>query len=168
MLREIGRIADGGLPLCFPPEHYLNIMPHIREGAASAGRSLGEIDIAACIWCSVSSNKTRAEDALREKIAYYGYTLSTMILNRLGLARADFEHIARAVVVDNDIQKAKAMVTDPMMRIGIAGTTDNLTARLEKLVALGVRHISFGPPLGPDVAEAIQSIGRDVIPHFRT
>ena len=27
MLEEIGAIADGGLPLLFPPEHYANILP---------------------------------------------------------------------------------------------------------------------------------------------
>jgi 5,10-methylenetetrahydromethanopterin reductase len=167
MLGEIGRIADGGLPLLFPPEHYQNIMPYIRAGAASAGRSLDDIDVAACIWCSISADDTGAEDALKEKIAYYGYALSPMILEQLKLSRADFEPIAHAVMVENDLPKAKAMVTAPMMRIGIAGTSQDLIARLETLVEMGVKHISFGPPLGPDVDEAIQAIGRDVIPHFR-
>jgi hypothetical protein len=27
--------------------------------------------------------------------------------------------------------------------------------------------LSFGPPLGPDPVEAIQLIGREIIPHFR-
>ena len=41
-----GPNGDGGLPLLFPPEHYQTVMPHIRAGAASAGRSLDEIDVA--------------------------------------------------------------------------------------------------------------------------
>jgi 5,10-methylenetetrahydromethanopterin reductase len=167
MLGEIGRIADGGLPLLFPPEHYRNVMPYIREGAASAGRSLDEIDVAACVWCSISDDRTRAEDALKEKIAYYGYALSPMIMDQLGLTRADFEPIARAVVGDNDLQTAKAMVTEPMMRIGIAGTARDLIVRLETLVGQGAKHLSFGPPLGPDIDEAVRVIGRDVIPYFR-
>ncbi len=167
MLEEIGRIADGGLPLLFPPEHYHNIMPYIRAGAASAGRSPDDIDVAACIWCSISDDKARAEDALKEKIAYYGHASSPLILDQLGLSRADFEPIARAVMVENDLPKAKTMVTAPMMRIGIAGTSRDLIARLETLVEMGVRHISFGPPLGPDIDEAIRVIGRDVIPYFR-
>ena len=168
MLGEIGRIADGGLPLLFPPEHYRTIMPHIRSGAANAGRSVDDIDIAACIWCSISDNKTRAEDALKEKIAYYGHALSPMILGQLNLTRADFAPIAHAVIEENDLQKAKTMVTDPMLRIGITGTGHDLIPRLEALVAMGVQHISFGPPLGPDIDEAVRIIGRDVIPHFRT
>ena len=167
MLGEIGRIADGGLPLLFPPEHYRNVMPIIRAGAESAGRNVDEIDVAACFWCSISGDKTRAEDALKEKIAYYGHALSPMILEQLGLTHADFEPIAHAVVVENNIHKAKTMVTEPMMQIGIAGTALDLIARLEKLVALGVKHLSFGPPLGPDIDEAIRVIGRDVLPYFR-
>jgi 5,10-methylenetetrahydromethanopterin reductase len=168
MLGEIGRIADGGLPLLFPPEHYQNIMPHIRSGAASVGRNPDDIDVAACIWCSISDDKSRAEDALKEKIVYYGNALSPMILDQLKLTRADFEPIARAVVANNDLQNAKAMVTEPMMRIGITGTGQDLISRLETLVEMGVKHISFGPPLGPDIGAAIEIIGREVIPHFRT
>ena len=168
MLGEIGRIADGGLPLLFPPEHYQTVLPYIRDGAASAGRSTDEIDVAACIWCSISDDKDRAEDALKEKIAYYGYALSPMILDQLQLTRADFEPVARAVMVDNDIHTAKTLVTEAMLHIGIAGTSRDLIARLETLVQMGVNHISLGPPLGPDIDEAIQVLGRDVLPYFRT
>jgi 5,10-methylenetetrahydromethanopterin reductase len=90
-----------------------------------------------------------------------------MIMDQLGLTRADFEPIARAVVGDNDLQTAKAMVTEPMMRIGIAGTARDLIVRLETLVGQGAKHLSFGPPLGPDIDEAVRVIGRDVIPYFR-
>jgi 5,10-methylenetetrahydromethanopterin reductase len=32
---------------------------------------------------------------------------------------------------------------------------------------MGVRHLSLGPPLGPDPLAAIVEVGRRVIPHFR-
>lgn len=167
MCAEIGRIADGGLPLLFPPEHYVQVIQWIEDGARQAGRSIGEIDVAACIWCSVSDNQAQAEDALKEKIAYYGHAMSTTILEQLGLTHADFSEIERLVMVEKDIETAKRLVTEPMMRIGIAGSADKLIERLEQLAALGVRHISFGPPLGPDIDEAIRVIGQRVIPHFR-
>lgn len=167
MLEELGAIADGGLPLLFPPEHYANVLPHIRAGAERAGRSLEQIDIAACIWCSVSEDRAAAENALKEKIAYYGHALSPMILEQLGLTRADFVPIAQAVMVENNLPKAVARVTDQMLRIGVAGTARDLIPRLEALAALGVRHLSFGPPLGPDIASAVRVLGDQVIPHFR-
>jgi 5,10-methylenetetrahydromethanopterin reductase len=167
MLRLIGEVADGGLPLLFPPEHYETVLPYIREGAAKAGRSLDDLDIAACIWCSIGDDRAAGEDALREKIAYYGHALSPLIWDRLGLTRDDFAPIEQAYMAERDAVKARRLVTPAMLQIGIAGTTADLIARLEHLVSLGVRHLSFGPPLGSDPLAAIQAIGRDVIPHFK-
>lgn len=166
MLEEIGAIADGGLPLLFPPEHYANVRHYVERGAARAGRSLDDIDLAACIWCSVSADQPAAEAALADKIAYYGHAMSPLILKQLGLSRADFKPIRQALHVEGDLARARRLVTPQMLRIGIAGDSANLIARLESLAELGVRHLSFGPPLGPDILAAIKTIGRDVIPHF--
>jgi 5,10-methylenetetrahydromethanopterin reductase len=168
MLRLIGAVADGGLPLLFPPEHYETVLPYIQAGAAQIGRDLADIDLAACVWCSIGEDRAAAEDALREKIAYYGHALSPLIWDRLGLTRADFDPIEQAVMVERDTPKAIRLVTPAMLKIGIAGTTHDLIERLEHLVDLGVHHLSFGPPLGVDPLAAIQAIGRDVIPHFRS
>ncbi|MBX3082146.1 MAG: LLM class flavin-dependent oxidoreductase [Anaerolineae bacterium] len=167
MLQAIGAWADGGLPLLFPPEHYATVLPYIRAGADAAGRSLDQIDIAACVWCSVSEDRAAAVDALSEKIAYYGHAMSPLIWSELGLTAADFAPLEQAVMVENDMAKAKALVTEPMLRIGIVGTPKELIQRLEALVAMGVKHLSFGPPLGPDPLEAVSVIGREVIPYFR-
>jgi 5,10-methylenetetrahydromethanopterin reductase len=167
MLSEIGRVADGGLPLLFPPEHYKNVLPYIQAGAEEAGRTLDEIDIAACIWVSVGDDRAAAEDVLKEKIAYYGHALSPLIWEQLGLTKEDFIPLEQAIMVENDVEKAKSLVTPPMMQIGIAGNSRDLIARLEGLAAMGVKHISFGPPLGVDLFAALDVIGREVIPYFQ-
>ncbi|MCY3798448.1 MAG: LLM class flavin-dependent oxidoreductase [Chloroflexi bacterium] len=166
MLEAIGELADGGLPLLFPPEHFANALPHIQRGLARAKRSLEDIDLAACIWCSISDDKRAAEAMLADKIAYYGHAMSPMLLAQLGLSRADFEPIRKLYHVADDKQRARESVTPQMLRVGIAGTAETLIERLEALAALGVRHISFGPPLGPDIESAIDAIGRRVIPRF--
>ena len=167
MLEAIGEYADGGLPLLFPPEHYATILPHVERGLERAGRALDDIDLAACVWCSVSADQAAAEAALADKIAYYGHAMSPMILAQLGLTQADFEPIRQAYHIDGDVDKARSLVTPDMLKIGIAGTTRDLIKRLEGLAELGARHFSFGPPLGPDIAAAINGIGKEVIPHFR-
>lgn len=167
MLALAGELADGALPLLFPPESYDEILPLIRAGAERAGRSLAEIDVAACIWCSVASDRATAEAPLKDKIAYYGHALSPTIWARLGVTREDFTPIEQAIMTERDPQKARDLVTDRMLAIGIAGTPHDLIERLEALRDRGVRHLSFGPPLGPDILAAIEMIGREVIPHFR-
>jgi 5,10-methylenetetrahydromethanopterin reductase len=167
MLRAIGRVADGGLPLLFPPEHFATVMTHIRAGLHEARRAEAEVDVAACIWCSVAADGRLAEDVLRDKIAYYGASLSPLILDALGVERRDFEPIRAAIAADRDPVRARAMVTPRMLRIGVAGTARQLVPRLEALVKLGAQHLSFGPPLGPDPLAAIELLGREVLPYFR-
>lgn len=168
MLRLTGEIADGALPLLFPPEHFSHVQPLIAQGAAAAGRTIGDIDLAACIWVSVSDDYDAAADVLREKIAYYGAGFGPLIHRQLGVTKADFAPIERAIMTERDTAKAKALVTDAMLRIGIVGTPDDLIPHLEALVALGARHLSFGPPLGPDRVAAVGALGRTVIPYFRS
>jgi 5,10-methylenetetrahydromethanopterin reductase len=167
MLEALGEHADGGLPLLLPPEHYSTVLPYIQTGAARAGRLLDQIDVAACIWCSLSDDRDAAQAALAEKIAYYGHAMSALIWERLGLTQDDFRPIEDAVMCERDMAKARALVTPQMLRIGVVGTPFDLIERLEPLVTQGVRHLSFGPPLGPDPAHAIRLIGQHIIPHFR-
>ena len=116
---------------------------------------------------SISSDRTAAEDALREKIAYYGHAMSPLIWERMGVTRADFDPIERAMMAERDTEKAKRLVTPEMLSIGLAGTAADILPRLERLAERGAKHLSFGPPLGPDPLAAIEVLGRDVLPHFR-
>src|SRR5262249_12642087 len=118
MLALIGSAADGGLPLLFPPESFADALAYIRRGVVSGARNLSELDVAACIWCSVASDHRGAERALREKVAYYGHALSARILDQLGVVRSEFEPIRRAMIVDRDPDRAMALVTPKMLRIG--------------------------------------------------
>ncbi|HEX6675274.1 MAG TPA: LLM class flavin-dependent oxidoreductase [Actinomycetes bacterium] len=167
MLRLIGQEADGGLPLLFPPEHYQTVIGYIQEGAAEARRSVDALDVAACIWCSISTDRAAAETVMRDKIAYYGHALSPLILKNLGVQADELVPSSTALMVDRDPERARALVPAEMLRIGVVGTAADLVPRLERLVGLGVRHVSFGPPLGPDPLTAIEVLGREVLPHLR-
>jgi 5,10-methylenetetrahydromethanopterin reductase len=167
MRRLIGEVADGGLPLLFPPETYAAVARDVASGARHAGRSLDAIDLAACVWCSVDRDRSAAEAPLRDKIAYYGPALSAASLAELDLGPAEFEPIRRALHVERDPMRARAMVTPAMLRIGIAGTPDDVVERLQGLVRQGARHLSFGPPLGPSPISAVDLLGREVLPRLR-
>ena len=166
MLALSGEVADGVLPLLFPPEHYFGLLPYLEQGAAIRSASLGALDVAACIWVSLSEDRLAARWVLAQKIAYYGHALGPLILDRLGLRREDFAPIERAMMVERDEEKAISLVDDRMLRIGVVGGARDVIERLEPLVAAGAQHLSFGPPLGPDPLEAIRLLG-EVVRYFR-
>ena len=166
MLELAGEVGDGVLPLLFPPEHYFTVRPLIEKGRSKRAPET-DFDFAACVWVSIASDRGAATRVLAEKIAYYGHALSPLILERLSLTAEDFAPIQKAISEDRDVDKACALVDERMLRIGVVGEAKDLIARLEPLVEAGVRHLSFGPPLGPDPELAIRQLGREVIPYFR-
>lgn len=167
MLALAGAIADGVLPLLFPPEHYFGVKPLIDQGVEKRAASLPLLDLAACIWVSLDADPDAARQALAAKIAYYGHALSPLIWARLGLTRQDFAPIEQAMMVARDEARAVALVDERMLRIGVVGGPQEVVERLQPLVAAGVTHLSFGPPLGPDPQAAVRLLGH-VIEAFRS
>lgn len=166
MLALAGELADGVLPLLFPPEHFFGVQPYLATGIAARSPHLAPLDFAACLWVSLAEDETAARRVLAQKIAYYGHALGPLIYERLGLTRNDFRPIEHAMMVERDEEKAINLIDERMLRIGVVGGPHAVIKRLEPLVAAGARHLSFGPPLGPDLLEAVQLLGK-VIHHFR-
>ncbi len=165
MLELAGEIGDGALPLLFPPERYYAARRHVEEGQDSSENPKADYDFATCIWVSASQDRTQARRVLAQKVAYYGNAMNETVLSDLGLAKADFEPISRAITEDKNEERAIDLVTDDMLRIGVVGDASQIIERLEPLVADGARHLSFGPPLGPDFGEALNILGQ-VVQHF--
>jgi 5,10-methylenetetrahydromethanopterin reductase len=166
MLALAGELCDGVLPLLFPPEHYFGVRPLIDAGLARRAPDRGAFDFAACIWVSLDTDAAAARQMLARKVAYYGHALSPLIYERLGVTREDFRPIEQALMRDRDEAAALSLVSDAMLRIGVAGDADALVDRLLPLRDAGARHISFGPPLGPDPLRAIHLLGERVLPRL--
>lgn len=88
------------------------------------------------------------------------------MLERAGLSLADFAPIQHAVQRDG-IGAASALVTPAMLHLGIVGDPEQVTARCAALMRSGMRHLSFGPPLGPDLLAAVDLLGTAVLPALR-
>jgi 5,10-methylenetetrahydromethanopterin reductase len=173
MLSLAGEMADGVLPLLFPPEHYFAVRQLIGNGMTKrtdieANPTATNFDFAACIWVSIDKDRNAARRVLAHKIAYYGHALSPLIYARLGVKQADFEPIQHALNHERDENKAIDMVNDNMLAIGVVGDPQDLIARLKPLVLAGANHISFGPPLGPNIDHAIKILGNAVIPALKS
>jgi len=166
MLELTGEIADGGLPLLFPPEYVEEVLKHVSAGAARAGRSLEDVDVVGCIWFSVSRDPEAAMDALRDLVSFYGPHLAPEMIGKVDLVPEDFDPIRKALSM-RDFQRARSLVTDEMARLAVHGTPEDCVERIERLLGMGLTHVRFGPPLGPDPEETIRLIGEEIIPHFR-
>jgi 5,10-methylenetetrahydromethanopterin reductase len=167
MLQLAGRLGDGALPLLLPPARYQFAAEQISEGARLAGRNPESLDVAACIWCSIDANKARANRALASKIAYYGASFSPDLLQHVSLTLEDFRSIQEAMS-DGDVERATDLVNPTMLSLGVAGGVDEVVEACASLVAAGARHISFGPPLGPDPEEAVIALGTRVVSALNT
>jgi 5,10-methylenetetrahydromethanopterin reductase len=166
MLALAGELAEGGLPLLFPPERYFTVKTQIEAGLAIRDRQFPAFDLAACLWVSLAEDRQAARRVLAQKIAYYGHALSPQIYAALGVTREEFRPIEQAMMVERDEEKALNLVDERMLQIGVVGEPAEVIARLEPLVAAGARHLSFGPPLGPDPLAAVVLLEK-VIGHFR-
>lgn len=156
MLEMAGRHADGVLPLLYPPERYAEVRPRVLAGAGYR-----DVDLPACFWVSVSDDPAAARTALAEKLAYYGPSISAAVLAAAGLRPQDFAPAARLA---HGGQGAARLIDDRMLSLGVAGDVAAVLARCRALGRLGARHLSFGPPLGPDPVTAVRLLGEAVLP----
>jgi 5,10-methylenetetrahydromethanopterin reductase len=166
MLALGGELADGVLALLFPPEHYPVARSQVARGMDQAKRPAGCVDIPACVWVSVDEDREAANRALAQKLVFYGPELAPYLLERAGLTREDFQPAAAAQQRGQPAEAVR-LITPAMLRLGIAGTPDEVVARCAPLIAQGATHLSFGPPLGPDPLAAVELLGREVVPQLR-
>ena len=166
MTRMIGEIADGGLPLLYPPENFAEVLKIVQDGAHDAGRSMDDIDLPACFWVSVGTDLDLARRAMAEKIAYYGGAFAPALVAKAGVDPVKLAHVTQ-LVEDEGLDSAVTHVTDEMLSLGMVGTPGEIVASCKGLIAMGATHLSFGPPLGPIPLEAIDILGRQVLPQLR-
>lgn len=156
-----GEIGDGSLPMITPPESAPLMVSAIRAGAGDR-----ELDIAGCVWLSLSEDGRAAREFLRTMIAYFGPYLEDAALATVGVSAADFEPI-KELVDAGRYEDAAAAVTEDMLRLAVAGTPAEVVAAIESLGEAGITQANLGGPLGPDPEEALRLLGERVIPHFR-
>jgi len=166
MMAMAGELADGVLPLLFPPERYVEARAQISAGAQAHGRSIEDIDVPVCVWCSIDDDSATATSALAIKVAYYGPSFSPSVLGGLGLTARDLEP-ARAALANGDLSGAERLLPSAALSLGIAGNADEVIERISRLLDLGADHVSFGPPLGPNVPRAIALLHSKVLPAVR-
>jgi 5,10-methylenetetrahydromethanopterin reductase len=89
-----------------------------------------------------------------------------------GIDPKAIQAVRQAYAENRGVDYASALTPDEAVdRLIIAGTPDQCIDRLRELFSLAVRHdfgeIAIGVPLGPDVPEAIDLWGQEILPALR-
>ena len=148
-----GELADGVLALAMPPESHRRIVEEVNLGADSRVLPT-RVETPLCLWLSLARHSEKAEEALRQKLEIYGAELGADILNAAGLTAHDFRPMPDRL-------------TPQMRSLAVVGDATGVLEQCRILLAGGIDHLSFGPPLGPDPVAATAHLANSVLPHLK-
>ena len=147
-----GEIADGWLPIFFSPEHVGGSRELLEEGAARAGRTIGdEFDIAPAVNVAIDDNVDRARDQMRHFIALYVGGMGSRERNFYNalVQRYGFEDAAREIqdlYLEGKKEEAAAAVPAELIdTVTLVGPRDKVRDRLEVYRDAGVGTLIVSP-----------------------
>jgi 5,10-methylenetetrahydromethanopterin reductase len=139
MLQLAGEIGDGVLLSggC-SPAYITRCIAEIEAGAAKAGKSFDQVDVAGFITAAVAEKPREAIDANKLFLAYIFRNTHHAENIRLGGGKVDQEGLA-ATVAKRDWDRAKKFISDEVVFAhSIAGTADDCRAQLQAFVKGGL------------------------------
>jgi 5,10-methylenetetrahydromethanopterin reductase len=167
MCQLAGEIADGvksdGL---WNPDYVKIIKENIAVGAARADRDPDALEIIAGPLCSIAADRDTARATARRVLAVYLPYLRPMT-DVAGISEEEINKV-RAAAATGDFDRGAGYISDlSVSKCSVSGTPDDVIPQIEAMIDAGVNHVAFGHCLGPDFDEALDLLGREVLPHFR-
>lgn len=159
-----GEIADGWMPAFFSPQHTDALYPHLREGAARAGRAIEDIEIMVGLGVIVTDDLDAARDSLRPLIGLYLGGMGSRKTNfyqRLAAAYG-FEDAARRVqdlFLDGHQREAMAAIPAELIdTVSVIGPPDVVRDRLLDFEAAGVNTVMVAAIGADSIEEKIANL----------
>jgi F420-dependent oxidoreductase-like protein len=144
-------IADGWLPTLFAPDHIELFRSWLEEGAAKAGRSADEIDIAPMTSLAIDEDAGRARDLMRPYLALYIGGMGSRdknFYNQL-VTRYGYGEAARKVqdlYLSGKYDEAMAAIPDELIeKVALCGPKEALAERLDVYREAGVGTLLVTP-----------------------
>lgn len=168
MCQLAGEVAQGvksdGL---WNPDYVKILRDNIALGAERVNRDPDEVEIIAGPLSSISSDRERARATARRVLAVYLPYLRPMT-DVAGITEEEIDRV-RSAAATGDFERGASHISDlSIAKCSVTGTPDDVIPQIEGMIAAGVNHIAFGHCLGPDFDEALELLGREVLPHFRS
>ena len=169
MLELVGEVADGGLILAGQNAASVRyVQEHVARGAQRAGRDASSVELVYMLYGSVNADRRLARDESRTMAAWFAQT-APQYAEMAGVEPALVARI-RDAYGGSEFHHARAaadLCPDAMVdALTFANTPDSAIARIEALVALGVRAFNLFP-MGGGRWGTIQAFMEQVIPRFR-
>src|SRR4051812_25118117 len=146
-----GEVADGWLPTLVSPEHLPELRRSLEEGAARAGRTLDDFDIAPTVNVMITDDLDAARDTMRPFLALYIGGMGSRdknFYNKL-VQRYGFEDAAREIqdlYLDGHKDEAAAAIPDGLIDlVSICGPEDRVRERLRTFSEAGVGTLGITP-----------------------
>ncbi len=146
-----GEIADGWIPTFFSPEFVADFRALLMEGAARAGRSLEDFDIAPTVQAHISEDRAAARDLMRPGLALYIGGMGSRDQNFYNnlVRRYGFEHAAKEIqdlYLDGKREEAGSALPDELIdMISLCGPRTIVAERLQAFRAAGVGTLMVAP-----------------------
>lgn len=167
MLSLAGRIGDGVLINASHPKDLQEALVHIEEGAKKVPRALSDLDVAAYTSFSVAKSEKDSRASVAPVVAFIVAGCPPAILEKHEVEPEAAGKIKDALVKRNWAE-AFSSVDDQMVEaFSICGTPATCADKVEKLFKLGITQFVAGSPLGPNMRESIDLIGKELIPHLK-
>lgn len=158
-----GEIADGWLPIHFPPEHLAEMSEHLRAGAARAGRDAARVEVSPMVMAMVDDDADYARDLVRPMLALYlggmgtrGVNFYNRLAHRLGFGPAAAR--VQDAYFDGDLGEAMEEVPDDLVdALTVCGTPAQVRERLAAYRKAGATRLIVGlnAPTVDDRAEQL-------------
>jgi F420-dependent oxidoreductase-like protein len=146
-----GEIADGWIPTFFSPEYVSEFRKLLQEGAARAGRSLDDFDIAPTVNAYVSDDRELARNLVRPLLALYIGGMGSRKQNFYNnlVQRYGFESAAKEVqdlYLDGKKEEAGQAIPDDLIdMVSLCGPRDAVRDRLAAFRDAGVGTLMITP-----------------------
>ena len=163
MMELAGEIADGVvLNYLVSPEYNVRALEALETGAATAGRTLDDIQRPQLVVCSVDTDRQAALDGSRLLVTQY-LGQQPHIMKASGVPQELLDEIGEVLTwpaTHDEVVAASRLVPDDIVQmITASGTPDEVRAKVDEYVANGCTcPILY--PLAPDVRLMIDTFAR--------
>jgi alkanesulfonate monooxygenase SsuD/methylene tetrahydromethanopterin reductase-like flavin-dependent oxidoreductase (luciferase family) len=149
MLRLAGELADGVLGYCYSLEYVRDVvLPSLREGAARAGRTLDDLDVASGFPSLVTCDDSGLE-GIKGQVMMFATAGGSSPEYEKSFAAAGFGGEVREIqerVAAGDVDGALGVVTEELAAaMTLSGSPERVGARIEEYRAAGLDAVGLNP-----------------------